>query len=260
MDSEDEGARLEAKLDATTTRDQMIRAGLRAGMTALDVGCGSGAGTRVMAEITGSGKATGADSSSDRIAQAKLNASSSGVSYEVGSAGNLPFENASFDFTWSRFLFEYLAEPNAALAEMMRVTKPGGIVAVADLDHQLQTFWPMSEAMVADTDAALLLLRSHSFDPHVGRRLFGWFKVAGMSDVQVRMEFHQVYAGAMPETHLRNWQQKLRTSTAKLIAIDGDSQRWQRLANDLLRLFQRDDFFYYAPLVIVSGVAPSPPL
>lgn len=133
MESPEEGNRLEAKTVKSAARRQLRLAGLAPGMHALDVGCGTGAVTRVMASIAGPGRVLGIDSSDDRLSKARALAERAGlaVAFARGDACRLALPDAAFDFSWSRFLFEYLPAPERALAEMVRVTRPGGIVAVA---------------------------------------------------------------------------------------------------------------------------------
>jgi ubiquinone/menaquinone biosynthesis C-methylase UbiE len=258
MEAAGEGTRLEGKTSAAVAEAQLRGAGLAPGMTALDVGCGSGAVTRVMSGIIGGPGAMGLDASVDRIDLARKLAAEKGSSarFVQGQADALPFPDGSFDFAWSRFLFEYLDSPQAVLREMQRVVRPGGVVVVADLDHQLQTFQPLSEELGAQLGEALEWLRAHGFDPDVGRKLHPWFHAAGFEEVRVQVLMHQVYAGPMPEADLANWTQKLAVSTARLARLTGETGRWQRLAEAMHRLFRQPDFIYYAPLIVVRGVVP----
>ena len=258
MDSASEGMRLEAKTIASVAEAQLRRVGLARGMTALDVGCGSGAVTRVMSSIVGGEGAVGVDGSAARVDLAihLAGEAASAACFVQGSADELPFEDVSFDLAWSRFLFEYLPAPQAVLREMIRVVKPGGIVAVADLDHQLQTFQPMPDSLASELNVALQLLRANGLDPEVGRKLFPWFHAAGLQNIRVQVQTHQLYAGPMPERDLANWTQKLQTSAARLTALTGEAARWKQLTTEMQALFTKDDFFYYAPLIIVSGTVP----
>ena len=91
-------------------------------MQALDVGCGTGAVTRVMASIAAPGRVVGVDISVSRLEQARklAGAGELDVQFIEGNAQRLPLPSSSFDHAWSRFLFEYLPKPDRALAELTR--------------------------------------------------------------------------------------------------------------------------------------------
>lgn len=252
MDDPLEGGRLEAKTQAAISRRQLRRAGLVAGMDALDVGCGTGAVTRVMTAIAGPGRATGVDASAARIEQARVLAARWGMAttFLCADATALELPSASFDFTWSRFLFEYLAQPERTLAEMVRVTRPGGTVVVADLDGQLQTFHPLDAATANSLAAVLGALEDGGFDPDVGRKLHGWFRDAGLADIQVRVEPHQCYTDGIPDHERPNWRQKLTTALPRLPLPDAVRAA---AAVRLGALIERTDLFYYSMLVTVRG-------
>jgi ubiquinone/menaquinone biosynthesis C-methylase UbiE len=254
MESAVEGARLEVKTDATAAFAQLGAAGLRTGMKALDVGCGTGAVARVMARMAGAERVVGVDQSPSRLGMARELAAD--VTFLEGDATALPLPDDEFDFSWSRFLFEYLPEPERALTEMIRVTKPGGIVAVADLDAQLSSFHPMPPEMRAELAAAMSVVTRLGLDPEVGRKLFTWFQRAGLVDIQVSAISHQVHAGGLGPADLSNWTQKISTSMARISDAAGEPERWARLGADLLALLQRPDGFYYSTLILVRGVVP----
>src|SRR5436309_10726185 len=96
----------EAAATATVdTAAHLQLTGLRAGMDALDVGCGHGAVTRVMSTIVGPNRVTGVDRSPRQVAAARTLAAERGIEIEFleGAATRLPLPGASFDYTWARF-------------------------------------------------------------------------------------------------------------------------------------------------------------
>src|SRR5215212_9902454 len=98
-----ENAHGEAPPDAALATAHLQLTGLRAGMDALDVGCGSGAVTRVMSTIVGSGRVTGIESNPARLATARALVTERGLEIEflVGEATQLPLPAVSFDYTWA---------------------------------------------------------------------------------------------------------------------------------------------------------------
>jgi SAM-dependent methyltransferase len=95
-----------------------------------------------------------------------------------GDASSLPFRNASFDVVVCHFLLMWLADPVSAVAEMKRVVRPGGWVAVlAEPDYGGWIDYPDEirvGRMLADA------LRSEGADPELGRKLRWIFTQAGM--------------------------------------------------------------------------------
>ncbi len=101
----------------------------------LDVGCGSGWATRLLAEYAANGRVTGIDISDEMIAMARETSRSFGkVEFQVASAENLPFANGEFTHAFSMESLYYYAHIPAALKEIHRVLQPGGLfVTVIDL-------------------------------------------------------------------------------------------------------------------------------
>jgi SAM-dependent methyltransferase len=106
--------------------------GGRAGLDALDVGCGTGF---LSLELAARGhRVTGIDFAPAMLALAKDKAASAGVAirFEEADAENLPFDRASFDLVITRHVLWTLPHPEAAISEWMRVLRPGGRLAVID--------------------------------------------------------------------------------------------------------------------------------
>lgn len=260
MESPREGARLEAKTDHAAAERQLRWAGLQPGMRALDVGCGTGAVTRVMAELVGpTGHVVGIDANPDRLDQARHLASEHAleIDFEQGDATQLPLLAGRFEYAWARFLFQYMADPRAVLAELCRVTAPGGTVVVGDLDGQLDQLYPLDESVAADLREALRILGARGFDPYVGRKLYHWFHQAGLVDIRIDVTPYQVYSSMLPERDLVNWREKLLTATETLTKLTGERERWAHLRDGYLAQLQRRDTFYYCTLILVCGTVPS---
>jgi SAM-dependent methyltransferase len=259
MDSATEGDRLAAKTDPVAVGRHLLMTGLRHGMRALDVACGTGAVTRIMADIAGAGCVTGIDMSQDRIEQAQEAAAGAGIdlSFIVAEANDLPFEDGHFDYVHARMLFEYLPDPARTLAELVRVTKPGGAVVLIDLDGQLEQLSPMPDAVGRDLQDALRILATTGFNPRVGRTLPTLCTQAGLAPVRTWVEPYQVYQnGQLSSGDLRNWREKLATSTRHLARATGDTERWAQFEGGYLRALTAPDAFYYATAIVVRGTVP----
>lgn len=111
----------------------------------LEVGCGTGAMTRSLAQRADfSGKAFGVDQSDPFIDAARRFARDHDlgdrVDFRVGDAHDLDFPDASFEAVFAHTLISHVTDPMAVLREMVRVVRPGGIVAVFDGDYASLTY------------------------------------------------------------------------------------------------------------------------
>jgi ubiquinone/menaquinone biosynthesis C-methylase UbiE len=109
------------------------------GQRALDVGCGIGHSTITLSHLTGtSGAVVGVDRSETFVAEARRRAAevAAPVSYQVGDAQRLHFEEQSFDLCRTERVLMYLDRPEQALDEMLRVLRPGGMFAVFEFDYE----------------------------------------------------------------------------------------------------------------------------
>ena len=262
MESPTEGDRLESKTDTITVGRHLLMTGLRQGMRTLDVACGSGAVARVMARIAGQGLVAGVDLSQPRLDQARFRAEADhlDIAFVRGAAESLPFADATFDYVHARMLFQYLDEPQRALSEMARVTKPGGSIVLIDLDGQLSQLYPLPEHVAADLNEALRVLGEQGFDPEVGRKLPAMCARAGLTVLNTWVEPYQVYQrGQLAPADLHNWREKLATATRYLAAHTGETQRWQDFRAAYLAALTAEDAFYYSSVVIVRAqVGPVP--
>jgi ubiquinone/menaquinone biosynthesis C-methylase UbiE len=143
------GARLELRAAAESeiaTREEYVGLlGVAPGERVLDVGCGSGAVTRTLARrVAPGGRAVGMDTSAALLAVAREHANEAGlgatIEFKVGDCRALPFPDASFDAAVAATTLSHVPDPARALAEMVRVTRPGGRVGVFDVDGDLTLF------------------------------------------------------------------------------------------------------------------------
>ena len=124
----------------TTVAAQLVKhARVRAGQCVLDVGCGTGV-VAVTAARQGA-RATGLDLSPVLLDRARENSQIAGVGidWREGDAENLPFEDGAFDVVLSQFGHIFAPRPEVAIAQMLRVLKPGGTIAFATWPPELFT-------------------------------------------------------------------------------------------------------------------------
>jgi len=164
-----------------------LLAHLSAGMDLLDVGCGPASITADLAERVAPGRVVALDAAAGALEAARATLSERGLSEQVevtsGDVMALPFEDASFDVVHAHQVLQHLADPVGALAEMRRVTRPGGIVAVRDAVYSAMTWFPEPAGMEQWRSVYMATARANGGEPDAGSRLLSWARAAGFTDV-----------------------------------------------------------------------------
>ena len=160
---------------------------LKPGLDLLDVGCGPGTITTDLARRVAPGRVVGIDRSSDVVAEARRHAESAGVAVElaVGDVYALEFPDASFDVVHAHQVLQHLTDPVAALGELRRVVRPGGVVAVRDSDYASFVWAPLDPRLTRWLDVYRGVARHNRAEPDAGRFLKGWARAAGFGAVTV---------------------------------------------------------------------------
>ena len=120
-----------------------------AGKHWIDVGCGSGAFSQLIAERCAPASILGIDPSESQLAFARTRGLGETVRFEVGDAMALPLEDHSVDISVAALVVHFMPDPAKGIAEMKRVTRPGGTVAAYgwDLLNGGFPYEPLHEAM-----------------------------------------------------------------------------------------------------------------
>jgi ubiquinone/menaquinone biosynthesis C-methylase UbiE len=158
---------------------------LREGLRVLDVGCGPGTITLDLAEAVGpSGEVTGIENVAAPLEHARRTAAERGdarTRFELADVMALPYADASFDVVHAHQVLQHLTDPVGALREMARVTRPGGLVAVRDVDYASMVWHPASEGMTRWLEVYRHLARLNHAEPDAGRHLVAWTHAAGLT-------------------------------------------------------------------------------
>ena len=177
--------RAQAKVWEEGTRRVLIKAGLRPGLSCLDIGCGPGEVMRLMSEMVGpAGSVTGVDVDG-RVGREALDVlrTATGGQYafhemDVESAERVP--GGAFDAVFSRILLIHLKEPEAFLRKMMSWTKPGGVVVVQEYDFESWDVCPRLDAVVEVIQTFRAVAKKGGRDTRLGFKLPAGFIAAGL--------------------------------------------------------------------------------
>jgi ubiquinone/menaquinone biosynthesis C-methylase UbiE len=162
----------------------------------LDLGCGSGTHFGwIAAQIGPEGSLVGYDDDPEhlRLAEERRRTATWAAQVELqqGSLHQLPFADASFDAVWCAGTLQYEADPIGAIREMVRVVRPGGKVAVQDVEMHTMLLGPMpDELLIALKDClprgatGVRAGRNAFVDWFVGHKLRGYLLQAGLREVR----------------------------------------------------------------------------
>lgn len=160
---------------------------LQPGMDLLDVGCGPGTITAGLARIVAPGRVIGIDRSADVVSQAAEHASRQGVEadFRTGDVYALDLPDGAFDVVHAHQVLQHLSDPVAALCEMRRVVRDGGIVAARDSDYSSFSWAPLDPLLDRWLDIYRAVARHNHAEPDAGRFLKAWALDAGFDAVTV---------------------------------------------------------------------------
>ncbi len=157
---------------------------LRPDQTLLDIGCGPGTLTADLAAHVE--KVIALEISEDALTSGRAELARRGtanVNLLVGDVHHLDMQDNSVDVVHAHQVLQHVADPVQALREMLRVCRPGGVVAVRDCDYEAFTWWPAVPALSRWLELYRVAARANDAEPDAGRRLLSWALAAGFSDV-----------------------------------------------------------------------------
>lgn len=261
-ENENEINRLEGKTEKQTVIDQARWAGLKPGMRVLDVGCGPGLTTSVLAwAAQPGGSAVGIDGSTERIAHAKAKYTAANVEFVQRNFFDDHTDLGQFDFVWMRFIHEYfLKEAYSLTKHIAQSVKPGGILCMIDLDRNCLNHFGHSERLEKTFQKiGECLMKNANFDPYAGPKLQGYLYDLGFTDLQSDVRMHHLVYGELSDKDRWNFWQKLEIAAKRSgWSFEDYEDGFDGFEREFKLYFAKERRFCYTPLIMSRGVRPAP--
>lgn len=183
-----ERLRILARVMSPTTLDFLRSVPLAQDAQCLDVGCGGGDVSVALSRMVPQGHVTGIDFDGSKIVLAQQEAKTLGIENVHFRAEDVtadPQTDDRYDLIYVRFVLTHLVDPGAALVRFYNQLKPGGMIAVEDIDFGGHVCYPPSAAFDRYVELYSQTARARGCDPCIGPRLPSLVQAAGFSDVNV---------------------------------------------------------------------------
>ena len=259
VDTDPGAATLVAALDeqASIPAIQRLRAiatellGARLGHRLVDVGCGTGDVARALAGRVGpAGTVLGIEASQTMLAEARRRTGTTTlpIEFRPGDITNLELDDASCDGTLCERVFQHLATPQVAMAELVRITRPGGRIVVIDTD------WGLHAVHGADPTLTATILgywARNAANGLAGRLLPALFADAGLRDPDVLAETMTSTDPLRPSMPPFTTMAAAAVRAGAVSATDADT--W---LDQLAEAGRRGHFFWAVTMFAVSSARP----
>jgi len=185
-----ERLRMQAEAMAENAAIMLERIGVAPGWRCLDLGCGPGGITSLLAAKVGAkGRVVGMDADPVFLEHATEQARAANlvnVEFVAGDAYKTGLPGGDFDLVHVRFLASTAGEPEKLFREAMRITRPGGCIAFQEPDISTYKCFPAQPAWDRLRDAMAEVFARVGGDVWLGQRLYPLARRAGLEDVQYR--------------------------------------------------------------------------
>jgi len=223
---------------------------LKPGMSLLDCGCGPGALTVQLAAIVAPGLVVGLDRHGDQHDIGRKQAADAGlanVSFREGSIYELPFDDDTFDAVFAHAVLYHLGDPGAALREMHRVLKPGGVVGIRDSDLGGDVRAPTNEMLERGFDLIQRVLRYNGGQSEFGREHRRMLRVAGFERITASASYDHFGVQERTQGFSDYWCYFLDELHRDLVLSEGWSTEDEIAAHlDAFRAWGRDPDAFFA--------------
>ncbi|MBS0273879.1 MAG: methyltransferase domain-containing protein [Proteobacteria bacterium] len=181
-----ERLRILSRVMQPTTLDLLRRAGLKPGLSCLEIGCGGGDVACDMARIAGpTGRVLATDIDGPQLDIARREAEPQGLANIEFIRSDITREIPAgpFDFIHARFVLTHIPNPGEALAWIKSVLNPGGMIALEEIDFSGHFCHPDCPALWRYVELYTETVKRRGGDANIGPRLPGLALAAGFSNV-----------------------------------------------------------------------------
>lgn len=175
LDNEIARLEIQSAFFESLTRRTLEKAGIRKGMRCLDVGCGAGSVTKILAAIVGkNGQVVGTDVDERYLQYCRDYIPMINVEFMRDDISNSKLAKESFDAIYSRFMFVHLKDARKAVRSMKQLVKKGCAIIIEELDHAPDSWlsYPESQAVNTLRDIYVDLVKKAGGDPFAGRKIY----------------------------------------------------------------------------------------
>jgi len=259
--TDQEPLRLERQARLYDMAAEVRRLALEGCSRVLDAGCGSGAMAREIARAAPKAEVVGVDRDASYIDFARRKAAEerlSNLRFEVGDVTALPLPSDHFDRVWSKHLLQWVAKRETAVAEFVRVTRPGGCVLCANFDQFFVAHYPVDPVLQPLVERWMsAAAEAFGFDNRMGPKLPLLLRRAGLADIDYDVTPDAAFCGfgGDPE-RAWNWEVQTRGSTAFTEKVFGGPEAARDFNERLLRHLCDPDVFVSCQMYYVQGRKP----
>jgi ubiquinone/menaquinone biosynthesis C-methylase UbiE len=211
---------LQSAAMAPDTLAMLAQFGPMQGWQCVDVGCGPGGITDLLSARVGrTGRVIGLDMDAEFLEHARRSAPSN-VEFLLGDAYTSGLPSSTFDLVHMRFLASTAGDPEKLIAEAMRLTRLGGIVALQEPDGNTLNCYPPHPAWDRLKSAFLAAFKGVGANLELAQRLYNLMYRAGLADVQYRTAMLGVRSIDPMVDYLPSTVESLRGTILKLGILD----------------------------------------
>jgi ubiquinone/menaquinone biosynthesis C-methylase UbiE len=251
-DADNEIYRLEDQARVRWPQEVIVlrNAGVSAGKSIADIGCGPGIITELLAnEVDVSGLVLGVEKNERLFNLAKNRTSHySQVQIINNDACNLmEVRDNSFDFAYARFILQHISDPLTLLCESLRILKPGGKLVVMDVDDSLFHLTPYHNELDQFLDEASESQKKYGGDRYIGHKIPCMMFNAGFTNINTSI-FTFTSKNMSPHEFLDI------TTKFKLELLQDDRNDWgKNILDEIYLKSMSGDFFGSAGVYCVTG-------
>jgi ubiquinone/menaquinone biosynthesis C-methylase UbiE len=259
--TDEEPLRLERQARLYDIAAEVRRLELSGCTRVLDAGCGSGAMARAIARAAPQAEVVGIDREERYIDFARRKAAQDGLNnlrFEVADVTALPLPSEHFDRVWSKHLLQWVGRREEAVAEFVRVARPGGRVLCANFDQFFVAQYPVDPQLQPQIEHWMAsAAQAFGFDNRMGPKLPLLLRRAGLVDIGFDITPDTAFCGfgGDPE-RVWNWEIQVRGSTPFSEKIFGGPEAAQDFNDRLMRRMRDPDVFVSCQMYYVYGRKP----